>query len=308
MILIISNPLDPHAFLVDKKIKEMGKSSQIFDLDTLCQGGSLNHEIGSTTNHIIKTIEGVPIQMNDVTSIWLRRPHYPRLNEIVSDMKDRSFARREWVNAIDGMFQSLNVRFVNSPISQNESSKPKQLEIAQHCGLRIPHTLITNDPLQVNEFCKHHENVIHKAMTAPNNRFLDTRLFKENNRKDLTDLPIAPTIFQECISGKYDVRATVVGEDIYAARFSTSKSIAAIDSRLDFDARYEKHQIPTKVQESILQTMKRLGLVFGTVDLKIMDSGEYVFFEINPQGQFLYVEILTGLPITNAVAHFLCCE
>ena len=51
--------------------------------------------------------------------------------------------------------------------------------------------------------------------------------------------------------------------------------------------------------------MHELGLVFGTVDLKLTDNGEHVFLEINPQGQFLYIEILTGLPISRALAEFL---
>jgi biotin carboxylase len=51
--------------------------------------------------------------------------------------------------------------------------------------------------------------------------------------------------------------------------------------------------------------MNELGLVFGTVDLRVTDDNEYVFLEVNPQGQFLYVEILTGMPITAALAEFL---
>lgn len=51
--------------------------------------------------------------------------------------------------------------------------------------------------------------------------------------------------------------------------------------------------------------MATLGLVFGTIDLKITHDGEYVFLEVNPQGQFLYVENLTGLPITLALARLL---
>ena len=51
--------------------------------------------------------------------------------------------------------------------------------------------------------------------------------------------------------------------------------------------------------------MKELGLPFGTIDMKLTDDGEHIFLELNPQGQFLYIEILTGLPIASAVADFL---
>ena len=35
------------------------------------------------------------------------------------------------------------------------------------------------------------------------------------------------------------------------------------------------------------------------------ENGEHVFLELNPQGQFLYIEILTGLPISEALVQFL---
>lgn len=55
----------------------------------------------------------------------------------------------------------------------------------------------------------------------------------------------------------------------------------------------------------LLKLMDELGLQYGTIDLKRCESGEYVFLEINPQGQFLYVEIKAGMPITRTMAELL---
>ena len=60
-----------------------------------------------------------------------------------------------------------------------------------------------------------------------------------------------------------------------------------------------------EVSAALFQVMNELGLLFGTIDLKLTHSNEYVFFEVNPQGQFLYIEILTGQPISDAVAALL---
>ena len=54
--------------------------------------------------------------------------------------------------------------------------------------------------------------------------------------------------------------------------------------------------------------MDEMGLVFGAIDLKLAVNGEPVFLEVNPQGQFLYVEIRTGLPISDALAEYLASE
>jgi hypothetical protein len=36
--------------------------------------------------------------------------------------------------------------------------------------------------------------------------------------------------------------------------------------------------------------------------LRLTDDGRYVFLEVNPAGQFLYVENATGQPISAALA------
>jgi glutathione synthase/RimK-type ligase-like ATP-grasp enzyme len=188
--------------------------------------------------------------------------------------------------------------------------KPGQLYIARQIGLRIPDTLISNDPHEVEAFLQRHEmKVVHKAITALRHCFIDTQLWREEIRSIMQrDLPIAPAIFQEYISGPADVRATVIGDRIFSARIATVKSRAGgVDSRLDIDVPYEPHQLPESLSTRLLELMSQLGLLFGTVDLKMVDENEYVFLEVNPQGQFLYVEILTGMPITSAFADFLAC-
>jgi D-alanine-D-alanine ligase-like ATP-grasp enzyme len=48
--------------------------------------------------------------------------------------------------------------------------------------------------------------------------------------------------------------------------------------------------------------MRRFGLVYGAIDLRLTPEGRYVFLEINPAGQFLYVEHATRQPIAAALA------
>jgi hypothetical protein len=48
--------------------------------------------------------------------------------------------------------------------------------------------------------------------------------------------------------------------------------------------------------------IRRLGLEYGAIDLRLTPDGEYVFFEVDPSGQFLSIEQSSGLPISAAVA------
>jgi glutathione synthase/RimK-type ligase-like ATP-grasp enzyme len=61
-------------------------------------------------------------------------------------------------------------------------------------------------------------------------------------------------------------------------------------------------QLPTAVTDKLRLLMQRLGLVYGAIDMRLSDTGEYVFFEVNPAGQWLFVENAPGQPIARALA------
>lgn len=110
-------------------------------------------------------------------------------------------------------------------------------------------------------------------------------------------------IFQEQIGGSRELRVTIVGEAFFAAKFDAGKHA---DGRLDFDVEFQPHALPVEVEDKLMRLLDRLGLRYATVDLRIDEAGEYVFLELNPQGQFLYAQIKTGMPISAAVADLLC--
>ena len=51
--------------------------------------------------------------------------------------------------------------------------------------------------------------------------------------------------------------------------------------------------------------MKKLGLIYGAIDMRLNPEGEYVFLEVNPAGQWLFIEERTKQPITVALADYL---
>jgi glutathione synthase/RimK-type ligase-like ATP-grasp enzyme len=63
--------------------------------------------------------------------------------------------------------------------------------------------------------------------------------------------------------------------------------------------------LPPEIIAKLHELMTRLGLVYGAIDLRLTPEGRYVFLEINPAGQFLYVEYATGQPIAAALARTL---
>lgn len=315
MILIVAPEHDMHARIVAHHLRKLSADVCVVDLGQLCeQGFGLSHRlphagrVGAAAS-IANGDGSERIDLSRVDTVWYRRPRLPKPESLVVD-GDRSFATGEWSAAIDGLWASCPARFVSPPTNQRSASKSRQLQIAQQVGLAIPDTLVTSSPADAREFIAQHAGrVIHKALTAPSDRFLATKRFSEADAAALDDLVLAPTIFQQEIQGSVDLRITMVGPRFFAAEFPTTTLVSPdadwIDNRLDLKLKFRPHALPASVETALTKLASSLGLCFGTIDMKIDASGQYVFLEINPQGQFLYVEILTGMPLARSLAEFL---
>jgi glutathione synthase/RimK-type ligase-like ATP-grasp enzyme len=51
--------------------------------------------------------------------------------------------------------------------------------------------------------------------------------------------------------------------------------------------------------------MSSLKLTFGAIDLIETLDGNYVFLEVNPSGQWLWIDDKLSLGISDAIAHWL---
>lgn len=57
--------------------------------------------------------------------------------------------------------------------------------------------------------------------------------------------------------------------------------------------------------QKCLALVKNLGLVFGCIDMIVTPEGKYVFLEINPNGQWMWIEELSELPIAESIVSML---
>jgi hypothetical protein len=309
LILILAPEADVHSRSVAKHILDMGGTVQILDL---ASSRKVSYSLSSNPRiENVVELSGRCLQLTEVLTVWCRRPRLPLLPQSLSFESDKHFAIAEWRATVDGiMVAPSSARFVNDPRIQGDGLKPHQLQLAKEVGLAIPETLITSDADKAREFAARFQHrIIHKTLTAPREGFLATKLWNEADSQALKYLELAPTIFQEQIRGSVDLRITAIGERLFAAGFPTTTfecgNDSWIDNRLNFDVPYHEHALPASVHRHIIALMRRLGLVFGTIDMKIDESGNYVFLEVNPQGQFLYIEILTGIPLSRLMAEFL---
>ena len=102
-----------------------------------------------------------------------------------------------------------------------------------------------------------------------------------------------------------DVRVNIFGEAIFAADVNTHVPAAELDWRIDLTAKWKEHKLPDAIGRQLILLLNNLGLHYGCIDLRQQPDGNYKFFEVNPSGQFLFVEIDTGQPLLRSLAKLL---
>jgi hypothetical protein len=70
-------------------------------------------------------------------------------------------------------------------------------------------------------------------------------------------------------------------------------------------AGYEPYDLPQDVRGALLEMVSGLGLRFCSADLVLTPDGRHVFLDLNPNGQWLWLELEAGLPLSAAMAGLL---
>jgi len=304
-IVVFSEPTDAHAQSVIRELAKAGESDvRLVDLRDVPQRASVTMAFSNAHGSAFELAigNGPPVRLDAVQSFWWRRPQTFVLPGGM-DANSQHFALTELSTAFQGLWQCTTGLWINDPVRDSAAAhKPWQLETARDVGLAIPDTLMTTDPEKVRAFWESRRGeVIYKPFLQTFHSWRETRQLKREELALLDSVRLAPVIFQSLVPGAADLRVTIIGDEIFPAAVDIDKMEYKLDVRLNQQA-YERHQLPADVGARLLELMRRLGLEYGAIDLRLTPDGEYVFFEVNPAGQFLFVEHACGLPISAALA------
>lgn len=103
----------------------------------------------------------------------------------------------------------------------------------------------------------------------------------------------------------------MVGDKVFACEIHSQENQRTIDDWRHYnfddlkDVKHLVHKLPSEVQDKCIRMADHFGLNFATFDLVLTPDGKYVFLEMNPNGQWLWIEDLTGLPISEAITDLL---
>jgi hypothetical protein len=293
-ILIMTIPGDVHAHAIRWVLERLGHNCRRW---VSCDVGTLPATIQICSRRTDLALTGPDGEINgeSIQSIWLRRFRMPGLPETLSP-GDQTVASREMRDFLYGLKFAFPGRpFWANPLpAQSGALKIAQLAAAVRTGLVLPKTAVTNNMDVVRDFIRSvHGRVIYKGFkpavwkNGTGQVVLQTVLLEENVLPHPDSLRYCPGIFQEFVRKAYELRITIFGRTCIAAKITDQDKV---DWRSTHRMSIEPYKLPTKLEAKLFAFMEEMGLIMGTIDMIVTPEGEYVFLEINEQGQFLWVE------------------
>jgi glutathione synthase/RimK-type ligase-like ATP-grasp enzyme len=254
------------------------------------------------------TVSAASINLEAIGAIYYRRPGSFRLDAGLP-APIRRFAAAEARDGFLGVLASLPCKWMNHPARTAAAAyKPVQLRLAAELGLSPPATVITNNPEDARAFAaRHGGRAVYKTLTGGvmTSKGHALGVTTQVVSRSAIDESVGGTahLFQEYIPKRHEVRLTVVGGSMFAVEIHPQTDEGRIDWRRTPESLgYAVTDVPLAVRTAVLELMQRLGLLFAALDFIVLDSHEWRFLEINPGGQWLWLEEATGVPIADAIA------
>lgn len=250
--------------------------------------------------------------LNSFHSVWFRRTKLPALK--IQDDSERLYLLGEYDALLSNLYLQLNTKkWLSHPTHVYQAeNKIFQIQVAQEIGFEIPDTLITNQHSELKKFiAKHNQNVIVKPLSQGRIKLFNGIKTIYTNRitseiiSNLDSFSLTPSIYQEYIEKEYELRITVVGEKVFAAKVDSQK---LDETKTDWRKQkipFESYSLSESVSKKCIALLRKLNLSFGAIDLIKRSKGDFVFLEINPNGQWAWLDMEAGLNISDEIINYL---
>jgi hypothetical protein len=313
-VAIVGQSLDQHVEIVRQGVEALGIRCLILDEE--------RGEFRLTYAHSAVTVEahvdGRWEPLDDVRAVWWWRKETTLVHSRSDDFST-DFALREHRELLESLEALIPAALwpIRPSAVRAASLKAHQLALAQQLGFLIPKTIITNHAPSVARFVAAEpdtftaEVLLYKPLTwyvGPPDKFLYASVVTlDDVTSSASAVAAAPCQFQEYVDKDHELRVTVVGKRLFPVRInSQSRAETMVDFRRGQElVSYEACDVSAELAGRLLDYLHRCGLSYGAFDLIVKPDGSVVFLELNPVGQWLWLEQGLGIDISGAVARML---
>jgi len=317
MILIVTNHQDHTADFLILELKKRQVDYVRFNTEDFPNKVFMNWEIKDGKVDGYLEFPKRRIQISEIKSAWYRRPVSPLPSPDILDQETQNFVVEESRAALDGLWRTLSCFWVSNPdnirIAEN---KLYQLKIATQVGFKIWPTLVTTDVNSANEFYREYSgDVIYKPLRkgrlirGGEQSFIFTNLISKEAFDQFSRIKYAPCLLQKYIPKGNELRITVIGDQVFSIEVDSQTIPEALHDwrrALHSNVQHKPFNLSPEIENKCKKIVKALGLEFGAIDLIITPDGEPVFVEINPNGQWAWIQqICRNIPMRETLADLL---
>lgn len=316
MIFIFSEVNDEPTNNVIKWIKHYQKEYvRINYLDFFESGKST---LKFTNDEFLLCIDGREISLNEVTSVWYRRK--PKLDarriEYVLENKVKDiyeYVLQENSVLID-FFKILLDRCpvkIGSPFVYN-LNKLEVLYHARELGFKIPDTLISNDLDYVHEFVGRSIPLVNKPIsnikTFKVGDLSFTNYTKTLEKKEpFLEINNRMNLFQERVDKKCEIRTFVLEDETFSmAIYDQEHADDYRENSYTEKLSFTKFKLPESLEKKVFELLRKFGLNTCSVDFLLNQEGEFIFLELNPVGQYGFLNYPNNYQLDKRIAQKLC--
>lgn len=320
MVLLITNKDDVTTDFIVNRLNKIGVKYYRLNTEDLMSSIGINFDIDRNEYVLIDREKNQNVDLSFVKSVYYRRPVLPKMKIGSLSEGENEFVIREIAYLLEGLYKILNDRFWISPVPSIREAENKiyQLLLARNIGLKIPVSLITTSQAKAEAFLKQLKgNCIIKPIkngkvdNNENPRVVFTSLITCADIGLLDGVKSCPTYLQSKIEKVADIRVTVVGKKVFPTKiYSQEFEETTIDWRKGENTKikHERIKLPSEIEVKCLELIDRLGLHFGAIDFVLDRDMRYVFLEINPNGQWGWIEKRLGYDISGEIVQLLLNE
>lgn len=314
MLLIITYANDLHADAVCAWLDAWSFSYLRFHPNELATRYAYSYSSERSHSVLRDRVANRSYKLSEITAVWSRRALTPTLHPDC-DPEDKAYYEAELLSICDSIyFEIRGAQWVNSKqVVMFANDKIRQLEIAKSVGFRIPPTMVTNDPCEAHEFYSRLNGScitkpFRQQLLAEQRRPLTHKLDQNLGLDGFEPVKVVPTLIQAFVDKAYDLRVTVIGAEVIACKIHSQEHAR---TKVDFrggDIDQLDHEIVAldePIVEAIREYMRVTALESAEFDFAVAYDGTHFFLECNPNGQWLWIEILCRFDIAKIMAKFL---
>jgi hypothetical protein len=308
-IAILSSALDFHSRAVAWGARESGACVTV--LDTYRGIGTVG------TAFALKSGRARILGLDPFSVIWDRRTYGDQSRSSVTTehaefiQRDRNTFQSHILECLETIEE---VRWINKPSHEQLAQNTLlQLTTALTVGLRTPDTVVTSDPGVVRNFLKGRSAIVVKSLPPDRWNYCDKTIRSAFSNvleaKDFAelreeDISAHVAIYQERIRKRADVSVVVLGQRAFAFNVIQTKG-PGIDFHLLGEPgtmKVEPIALTAREEARVCGLVNALGLEFATADFAVAENGQYVFLDLNPSGEWLFLEVI--YPDAQLLARF----